>query len=195
MASRVTTRNGDAGTTRTLSGEIVSKGDIVLECTGRVDELRAHTALARMLILERKPRDHEALADFLFWLLHVYFLIGTEVNDPAGVHPEYRKETTGAGHLARLEAEQARLEAALQLPRAFIVCASGVLSAQIDVAATVARTLERDLVRLKASEPAFEGEHILAFVNRVSDYLYVLARYVEDGVHVPVDYGALERER
>lgn len=191
MGSRVTTKNGDAGTTRTLSGELVSKGDIVLECTGRVDELRAHTALVRMQILERKPREHTAHADFLFWLLHVYFLIGTEVNDPEAVHPEYRKECVAPKHLAQLEAEQARLEAALQLPRAFIVCASGVLSAQIDVAATVARTLERDLVRMKTAIPAFEAEHLLAFINRVSDYLYILARHVEDGVHVPVDYGVL----
>lgn len=194
MASRVTTKNGDTGTTRTLSGEILSKGGIVLECTGRVDELRAHTALVRMLILEREPRDHEALAAFLFWLLHAYFLMGTEVNDPEAIHPEYRKETLGPKHLARLEAEQARLEAALALPRAFIVCASGVLAAQIDVAATVARALERDLVRLKEQMPSFAAEHILAFVNRVSDYLYILARYVEDGTHVPVDYGVLDGE-
>lgn len=193
MGSRVTTKNGDTGTTRTLSGDVLSKGHVVLECTGRADALRAHTALLRAMIIEREPADHAAVADFLFWLLHVYFLIGTEVNDPEGVHPEYRKDTVGPKHLARLDAEQARIEATLQLPRAFIVSASSVLAAQIDVVATVARDLERELVRLKEAVPVFEAEHLLAFVNRVSDYLYILARYVEQGAHIPVDYAQLER--
>ena len=193
MGSRVTTKNGDAGTTRTLAGDLVSKGHVVLECTGRADALRAHTALLRMTILEKRPADHEALADFLFWILHVYFLIGTEVNDPECVHPEYRKDNVGPKHIARLEAEQARLESSLQLPRAFIVCASSVLAAQIDVTATVARDLEREVVRLKAALPHFNAEHVLTFVNRVSDYLYILARYVEQGEHIPVDYAQLDR--
>jgi len=193
MGSRVTTKNGDSGTTRTLAGDIVSKGHVVLECTGRVDTLRAHTALVRAMLLERQPEDHAALADFLFWLLHVYFLIGTEVNDPECVHPEYRVETLGQKHLAVLEAEQARLEAALCLPRAFIVSASSVLAAQIDVTVTIARDLEREVVRLKAALPHFQADDILAFVNRVSDYLYVLARYVEAGNHIPVDYAQLNR--
>lgn len=191
MGSRVTTKNGDDGTTRTLAGDQLSKAHIVLECTGAVDSLRAHTALIRTVVLEQQPQDHDAVAAFLFWLLHVYFLIGTEVNDPEAKHPEYRAVALTDAHLKRLEEEQARLEAAITLPRAFIACAGNVLAAQADIAATVARQLEREVVRLKAEVPAFDDAVILPFVNRVSDYLYILARYLEEGQHVPVDYSVV----
>lgn len=191
MGSRVTTKNGDSGQTRTLAGDLVSKSSVILDCTGGVDALRAQVALVRCLVAEQQPRDHETVAAFLFWLLHALFLIGTEVNDPERKHPEYWHEPLAQKHLDRLEAEQARLEAALQLPRAFIACASSTLAARVDVSATVARDLERNLVRLKAEVPAFHEATILSFINRTSDYLYILARYLEDGHHIPVDYGVL----
>ena len=193
MGSRVTTKNGDTGTTRTLSGALISKGDIVLECTGRVDALRAHLALLRLQVLERQARDAEAHAASLLWLIHACFLVGTEVNDPEAVHPEYRFDTLGAKHLAVLEREQARLEARITLPRAFISTASNLLAAQADIAATIARDLERELVRLKAAIPAFDTEYLIPFVNRASDYLYILARDLEEGQHVAVDYSVLEK--
>lgn len=192
MASRVTTKNGDTGTTRILSGEVLSKGDIVLECTGRVDSARAQVAMLRALVAERKPADHAAVSDFLFWLLHTFFLVGTEVNDPERRHPEYRSKELSPAHLAKLESEQARLEAALSLPRAFIACAASVEAAQADIAATAVRDLERELVRLQDAVPLFQGAELIAFVNRVSDYLYILARYLEGGSHQPVDYGVLD---
>ena len=186
--SQVTTKNGDKGTTATLAGDVLPKGHPVLECTGWVDSLRAQTAYVRLLILEKKSRDHAEVADFLLWLLHVYFLMGTAVNDPLNKHPEYRKGEIGTEHLERLEAEQRRLEEHLQLPKSFIVSASNVVSAQLDITATSARTLERNLVRLKETVPEFEATELLSFCNRLSDYLYVLARYLEEGHHLVVDY-------
>ena len=191
MGSRVTTKNGDDGTTRTLAGDLVPKSSIILECTGGVDALRAEIALLRARVIEQQPRDHEAVAAFLLWFVHALFLVGTEVNDPERKHTEYWHEPLAEKHLKHIEAEQARLEAALSLPRAFIACASTVLAAQVDVAATRARDLERNLVRLKQAVPVFNDETILPFINRASDYLYILARYLEDGHHLPVDYSIL----
>ncbi len=186
--SQVTTRNGDSGTTRTLAGDVLAKSHAVLECTGWVDSLRAQTAYIRLLILEKKSRDHAEVADFLLWLLHVYFLMGSAVNDPLNKHPEYRKGEIGPEHLERLEAEQRRLEKLIRLPKSFIVSASNLVSAQTDVTATVARTLERNLVRLQEAIPGFEAAAMLSFCNRLSDYLYILARYLEEGHHLVVDY-------
>lgn len=188
MKSRVTTAKGDQGTTRLLSGETVSKSHLILECTGAVDRLRAHLALLRLQVAASAHPEREQVVDFLYWLLHTTFLVGTEVNDPACVHPEYRKENIGPRHLARLEEEQGRLEAQLQLPKSFIVSASNPVAAQADITATVARDLERAVVRLKESEPRFRGEDLLPFLNRLSDFLFVLARFLEEGRHLPVDY-------
>ena len=192
MKSHVTTKQGDAGQTRTLGGDIESKGSVVLECTGCVDALRAHLALLRLQILDEQPKDAERIGAFIFWLLHCCFLLGAEVNDPRRKHPEYRKAELSPVHLARLETEQQFLESRLELPRAFIVSASTRLAAQVDVVATVARTLERTLVRLKEAVPEFESDAILAFTNRLSDYLYILARYLEAGTHLNVDYSVLQ---
>lgn len=191
MKSRVTTGTGDDGATRTLAGERVQKSHPILEATGDLDALRAHMALVRLRILEAQPEDPDDHAAFLFWLLHVCFLVGTEVNDPERVHPEYRAVALDVAHLRRLEQVQEDLETKLKLPKAFIACAANPLAAEVDIAATVARRLERSLVALKASVPAFDTSVIFPLVNRMSDYLYILARVLEAGVHVPVDYSIL----
>lgn len=192
MKSRVTTKQGDRGTTRTLAGDWVSKGDPLIECGGWVDTLRAQIALLRVQLVEKMPEEYEEIGDFLFWLLHCCFLLGTACNDPLNKKPEYRRGDIGPLHLARLEQEQERLEERVRLPRAFIVCASSLHAAQADVAVTTARTLERHIVRLKETAPEFDAEHIIAFVNRLSDFLYVLARFLENGQHQSVDYSVLD---
>jgi cob(I)alamin adenosyltransferase len=191
MKSRVTTTKGDQGTTRTLSGETLPKSHPVLDATGAVDTFRAQLALLRLQILASPALDRDELGEFLLWLLHTTFLIGTEVNDPRNIHPEYRQDTLGPKHLERLEAEQSRLEGGLHLPRAFIVTATNLPAAQADLTATVARDLERQLVRLRETEPLFDTAHLLPYTNRLSDYLYILARHLEGGAHAPVDYGKL----
>ncbi|MCF6284005.1 MAG: ATP:cob(I)alamin adenosyltransferase [Candidatus Hydrogenedentes bacterium] len=192
MTSPVTTKRGDSGTTLILGGQRLSKSHPILETTGKVDSLRAHTALLRLQLIEQGNEQQRELVEPLFWLLHCYFLIGTAVNDPECVHPEYRQTDLGEAHLARLESIQTALEGKLALPKSFIVSASNTLSAQADVTATVARELERSLVQLKEEVPAFDVVTILAFVNRLSDSLYIRARFLEQGDHVPVDYGVLE---
>ncbi len=193
MASPVTTKRGDTGTTMILGGQRLPKSHQILETTGRVDSLRAQTALLRLQIMERGSATQKELVEPLFWLLHCYFLIGTAVNDPECVHPEYRQTDLDGTHLERLEATQTNLESKVTLPKSFIVSASNLLSAQADITATVARELERALVQLKESVPAFEVTTILAFINRLSDSLYIMARFLEEGEHVPVDYSALDR--
>lgn len=192
MSSPVTTKRGDTGTTMILAGERLPKSHPILQTTGKVDSLRAQTALLRMQILERGTAQQRELDEALFWLLHCYFLIGTAVNDPEGKHPEYRQADLDETHLARLEEIQTALEERVTLPKSFIVSASNTLSAQADVVATVARELERALVQMKEIIPEFEVAAILAFINRLSDSLYIMARFLEEGSHVPVDYGVLE---
>ncbi|MBI1318363.1 MAG: hypothetical protein GC168_05345 [Candidatus Hydrogenedens sp.] len=194
MKSFVTTKNGDAGTTRLISGEIVSKDHPAVVCTGVLDCFRAELARLRLRVIESGRSDANELGDFLFWLLHVCFLVGTQVNDPKRRHPEYRIQEVGEAHLTRLEAHQAQLEAGLNIPRQFIVSATSVLAAETDCCATHARELERAIVALQREEPQFDAVHLLCFVNRLSDYLVVLARHLEDGNHLPVDYTVLGPE-
>lgn len=192
MKSQVTTKRGDHGETTALSGDTYSKGHPLMECVGAIDELRAHTALLRLRILEERPGDAEALAEFLFWLLHTFFMAGSACSDPLNKRPEYHAHALSQPDLEKIEAEQARLEAATPLPDAFIVCAGNTLAAQADIACTVARRLERAFVRFCETVPEFDAALLQAFLNRLSDYFYILARYLENGEHCTVDYTVLE---
>lgn len=186
MQSQVTTKRGDDGTTSALDGQSYSKSHPIMECVGTLDELRAHTALLRLAILDHKPRDYEALAEFLLWLIAQYFPIGSVFSDPEGKRPEYHPRKITQADIDKLENEQIRLETMTPLPPAFILAASTPLAAQADIACAVARRLERRCVALKEAVPGFDPALSIVFLNRLSDYLFILARYLENGKHITV---------
>ena len=191
MRSQVTTKHGDKGRTVTISGDELSKSHPVIECCGDLDAARAETALCRLALLNSGRDDAKELAEFLFWLLHVYFLIGSQCNDPGNKHPEYRKEDIAAKHLAKLEEVQARFEAKARLPGTFVVSASNELAGRFDLLCTTVRRLERSVVRLRETVAEFDADAMLAFLNRLSDCLYMMARYLDDGLYTPLDYSVL----
>jgi len=191
MKSQITTKTGDAGEAVALNGNRYSKAHPLMECVGAVDELRAHTALLRQHLIDSERPDRDELAAFLLWVLHTYFLAGAACSDPERARPEFRHDEIGADHLRYLEKEQARLEQSVQLPHAFIVCAGNGLAAQADVTAAVSRRFERALVRLRDACSGFDADTLLAYTNRLSDYLYMLARYLEHPSHKAVDYNVL----
>lgn len=178
--SQVTTKLGDGGMSQALDGCWYSKLHPVMECVGALDELRAHLAWLRLAL-----REHAGGADseaFVRWLLTRLFVLGASCSDPC----EKMQRPGGrldADDLHRLEAEQARLEALSPLPHAFILAASCETAARADLACTVARRFERRLVLLRETIPEFDGSVAMPFVNRMSDYLYVLARRLEEGRH------------
>jgi cob(I)alamin adenosyltransferase len=191
VKSQVTTKRGDSGTTTTITGETLSKSHAIFECCGQIDALRAHTALCRLLVLESGHAEAARIAEFLHWLLHVYFAIGSQCNDPRNAKPEFRRVDVGPEHLAKLEAHQAEFEARVKLPRQFVLSAATMASAQLDIACTTARAAERSIVRLKEAVPEFEAGQILAFINRLSDTLFMLARWMDGGAFTTVDYRVL----
>jgi cob(I)alamin adenosyltransferase len=157
-----------------------------------VDTVRAGAALLRLKVLASDRSDAEETAAFLMWLIHTLFLIGSHCSDPRNKHPEYRNRDLSKGFLDKLDAYQEGLEAHVKLPKYFISFAANELAARTDVLCTDVRRLERSIVALKESEAAFDTAVILAFVNRLSDTLFMLARSFEDGEHTAVDYGILD---
>jgi cob(I)alamin adenosyltransferase len=194
MDSQVTTKRGDAGTTVAISGDRYSKSHPILECCGQLDTLRAGVALCRQTLLAGDDPEREPMAEFLLWVIHTLFLVGSQCNDPEDKHPEYRRRNLGAKDIERLERHQAGFEKAVRLPRSFIACASNRASAEIDLLCTQARTFERSLQGLREVVPQFKATELLVFANRLSDTLYMLARYLEHGHHIAVDYSTLDED-
>ncbi|PCJ60829.1 MAG: hypothetical protein COA73_07980 [Candidatus Hydrogenedentota bacterium] len=189
--SQVTTKRGDTGTTVALSGDTLSKAHPVLEATGCVDAARAYTARFRLMLESSMREDRDEILDFIHWLMHVYFLIGSHCNDPENKHPEYRNRDLSQKHLDTLESFQAGLEQRVKLPKYFILSATTMLSAEADIVCVEVRRLERALVQLKEAVPDFDTSILLPFVNRLSDTLFMLARLLEDGQYRSVDYDVL----
>lgn len=191
MKSKVTTGKGDAGNTKALDGDAFGKNHPMMEAVGTLDMLRAQTALLRLQLQEQYPGELPEI-NFLLYLSHLYFLIGTTISDPYIRKPEWRRGEIRKEHLLRLEEEQERLESELNLPQSFIVSATDMVAAQADITAVCARTFERRFVAFSEATPDFYMPVCLAFVNRLSDYFFVLGRHLEHGRHQPVNYGLLE---
>ncbi|HOD48507.1 MAG TPA: ATP:cob(I)alamin adenosyltransferase [Candidatus Hydrogenedentes bacterium] len=192
MRSKVTTKQGDQGETIALNGETYPKSHPIICCIGALDEARVQTALLRQVLASQNDEALDDILRFLHWVLHTFFIIGTDCSDPAGKHPECRRGKISEKELIKLEDAQLRLETELKLPNAFIVGASTVPAAHADVACTAVRRLERAFAEFRQAFPEFDAGTIPAFLNRLSDYLFVLARWLERGNHAPVDYSVLD---
>lgn len=193
MKSLVTTGRGDSGQTHTLDGDTIYKDHPIMEALGVLDSMKTHIALLRVQLQEQRPEARQE-TDFLLFLLHTCFLIGSVVSDLHNRKPNYHPVRLNASHLERLEEEHARLEAGLQLPRAFIVCASNALAAQADVTVSAVRTFERRFVALRKESPGLTDSLYSAFINRLSDYFYILARYLDQNRYQVVDYSMVRTE-
>lgn len=192
MKSQVTTKRGDKGETRALSGEVYSKSHPIFAACGDLDTVRARIAELRLKLQHRDSDQAKEACEFLFWLLHVCFLLGSQCNDPLNKKPEYRNRDLARVHLDKLEEFQAKVEAQVTLPNFFIVSAANELAAVSDVLCTDVRRLERSIVSLKEAIPEFDTTVLLPFVNRLSDTIFMLSRWLENGDHTPVDYEVLD---
>jgi cob(I)alamin adenosyltransferase len=190
--SYVTTRGGDAGTAEALDGRRLPKHHPIMQCTGTADELRAQLAMARAVLADQGGDEAPRAGEAIDWLLHLCLVLGTECSDPQRAHPEYRAAPLGSSTLDRMEAAQAAFEQDLPPLRGFIVSARTPAAAQVDVACTVARRLERCVTELVAAEGDFAEPAVLPLVNRLSDFLYILARWLDRGTSIPADYQAHE---
>lgn len=165
---KIYTRTGDSGETALFDGRRVPKADLRVDAYGEIDELNAHIGL---LLAEGLDADVRAMLDMVQRDL---FAVGGRLADPGKrIAERVQKVAIGAGEVVRLETWIDGLEAELSPLRRFILpggCRAGSLA---HVARTVCRRAERRMVLL--GPDAFETE-LLAYVNRLSDFLFVLAR-------------------
>lgn len=163
---KIYTRTGDGGETGLFGGPRLAKDAPRIAAYGTVDELNAQVGLARC---EDLPRDmDEVLRD----VQNRLFQMGAEL-----ATPDAAKRTVseiGGEQVAKLEAAIDRMEAALPKLTEFILPAGCPAAAQLHVARTVCRRAERALVTLSRDEP-LTGQ-LLAYLNRLSDLLFVMAR-------------------
>lgn len=166
--SRVYTKTGDAGKTSLVGGMRVDKYHVRLNAYGTVDELNSFVG---SLICEIKDENDLKVLSFI---QHKLFTVGsylateTEVMDPKGASIIKNED------IELLEKEMDRMDSELPSIRQFILPGGNEPSARAHICRSVCRRAERCIYLVKQDFPV--EDHVLKFVNRLSDYFFLLAR-------------------
>ena len=175
--TRIYTRRGDQGDTDLVGGTRVPKDTPRIDAYGTVDELNAALGVVRAVngAEARRPAASRELEAVLRRLQNELFDLGGELATPAA---EFRPGMfrVGAAEVKALETLMDRCQQDLQPLRSFVLPGGGRVSAFLHVARTVCRRAERDVLRLMRHEDI--GEWPLAYLNRLSDLLFVLSRWI-----------------
>ncbi len=161
----VYTKTGDKGETGLYTGERVKKSSLRVEAYGTVDELDSALAMARAFCRKEEIRQK---------ILALQKLLPLLMADLAsmGQEPMIKKE-----HVDHLEHGMDEMEAALPPLKAFLIPGDTQGGAALDTARTIARRAERCFCRLAETEGTHEEDRI--FLNRISDYCFLLMRMEE----------------
>ena len=186
--SAVATRRGDDGTTGLLFGAVrVFKDDPRTEAFGAVDEAISALGVARAELglkaqYGTSPRTLDRLPELILRLQRELFVVAAELaTAPDAAARQKPGETrVTAAMVDGLDAVLAETEAAVDLPREFVVPGETRLSAYLEMARTIIRRAERRAVALRRAEPVGD-DHLLAYLNRLADLLWILARAAEQG--------------
>lgn len=175
------TKGGDRGTTSLVRTKNVSKSDDRIQLVGTIDELTSHLGLVKTMIKDEETiRQLEKIQRILITVM-------------AGVADPYNKEYKIEEHEEEfLEQEIDRMEGLFQRPKEFILPGQCRLSAELDIARTVSRRAERALAAVSVKFGADNGAKI--FMNRLADYLYVLARYTDAKMDKPASEAGNDRK-
>ena len=160
--TKVYTRTGDKGETSLVGGVRIKKSDIRLEAYGTVDELSAH--LGMLVAMLESGEEH----DFLIRVQNNLFNVCTHLATDQSQTPLYPSEL-----LEKRIDEMMRL---LPERQGFVLPGGTTTAAQAHICRTVCRRAERRIAAL--AEVALTGVEIQQYVNRLSDYLFVLAKII-----------------
>lgn len=158
------TKTGDKGETSLANGQRVAKTDARIEAYGTVDELNSWIGLLMAGFLP-STADFQPASGQLDWIQNKLFNLGAELSEAPG-------EWITESDVHQLEQWIDEMQAVVPKQKAFILPAGGEAVARCHVCRTVCRRAERRMIEAKSSSIA------LQFVNRLSDYLFVLSRYI-----------------
>lgn len=165
---KIYTRRGDDGSTGLFGGPRVRKDDLRVAAYGDVDELNSALGVAR----EELPEGD--LRSFVDALQSELFTLGAELATPDADKAPKEVPRIGAAHVQRLEQEIDRLTAQLPEMKSFILPGGSRAGAALHLCRTVCRRAERKVVSLADGAPV--SAQALAYLNRLSDLLFVMAR-------------------
>ena len=185
-ASAIATGRGDDGTTGLLyGGDRIPKDDLRTEAYGTLDEAVAALGLARAELelkrhLDVLPPALDQIATIILRVQRELFVAGAELAANPSSWDRLRDDATkvSAGMVAGIDALLEDYEARIAFPNEFVVPGETRTSAALELARTILRRAERRAVTLERAD-LVPGPHLLPYLNRLADLLWVLARAAE----------------
>jgi cob(I)alamin adenosyltransferase len=170
MAQKIYTKTGDKGSTSLIGGTKVPKSHLRIESYGTVDELSSWIGLCKDLLIDEAGKNMlQEVQDRLFTMNAS--LACDPIKEPKLRIPDLKEED-----ITLLEQEMDRMNEAIPPMKSFILPGGHPVLSQLHIARCVCRRAERCCVRLEQESLEVEAV-ILKYLNRLSDYLFVLARY------------------
>jgi len=160
--TKVTTKTGDKGKTALADGSRVSKDSLRVHCLGSIDELNASIGFAAVLLPKKPEIDFKSIQNDLM-------NIGAEISIPNS-----EKNFLYQDRIDYLDKKIELINNDLPPLKEFILPGGNDICSRIHLARSICRRAERDLVSLNNKEQI--SPEILQFINRLSDYLFVVAR-------------------
>jgi cob(I)alamin adenosyltransferase len=173
---KIYTGFGDTGQTQLFGGQIVSKDDLRVEAYGTADELNSQLGL---LISELTKG---IWADFLRHIQQTIFRLSAELATPLNGKSRKSGKAVDDKEIRELEEKIDQMDSGLPALKNFILPGGGRNAALAHLARTVCRRLERRLITLHAITPI--DADILVYINRLSDFLFVLARMLNQAAGI-----------
>ena len=165
----VYTKTGDKGQTALIGGKRAAKNHPRIEAYGTVDELMAHTALLMDLLTDASDKD------FLLWILDRLMTVSSMLAAEGDVTKKLPKITNF--DTVSVEHRIDEMESGLEPPKSLILPGGNLVASQCHVTRTVCRRAERKIVGLIDAGYDVQTE-IQKFINRLSDYFFVLSRKI-----------------
>jgi cob(I)alamin adenosyltransferase len=175
VLSKIYTRTGDDGTTALGSGRRVAKYDLRVEAYGTLDETNAVIGIARL-----HTKDQPVLDAILTRIQNDLFDLGADLCFPDETKDARGRLAVTDAQVGQLESEIDTLNRELEPLRSFVLPGGSPAASFLHLARTISRRAERLMVALAAREGETVGAPALRYINRLSDFLFVAARFAND---------------
>lgn len=176
MSFKIYTKTGDAGQTSLIGGTRVPKNHIRIEAYGTVDELNSWLGVISDAIKTLDKYDE------LKYIQDKLFVLGSELACDPGKEVKMNLPELKIEDIARLEASIDHMESTLPMLKNFVLPGGHPIASQLHIARCVCRRAERICVGMQEMNEPIDTL-LLQYLNRLSDYLFVLSRYVLHQLH------------
>ncbi len=176
---KIYTKTGDAGETSLWGGGRVRKSHPRVNAYGTLDEANSFIGLAISFL----PASQSLILEHLSRVQNELFVVGSELATQPGAKSSI--SLIDEASVQRLEIEIDQMESALDPLQNFILPSGSSAGSALHLARTVIRRAERDCVDLKFAHHEDIRPEVIFYLNRLSDYLFVMARYVNKALGQP----------